>query len=268
VPAERIEVPGATLHVEIEGQGRPVVLIHGFALDARMWSGVVPRLARSRLVVAYDVRGFGRSSVPTDAPYSHRADLAALLDAKGLERVDVVGHSVGAHQALEFALKSPTRVRSLALVAPSALGGIPFPPDVSRAFTAIKLAAKEESVEAAKAIWRRVGWFSEAVADARAARELDAIIETYSAFHWLHPNPFVALDPPPSERLDEIDVPTLVAIGERDLPYNHAVATRLVLGIRGARRVDLPGLGHMPPMEAPSTVSEVLDRFLLEIDRR
>ena len=266
MPAERIAVPGATLHVEVEGQGSPVVLIHGFALDARMWSGVVPRIAKSRLVIAYDVRGFGRSTVPTDEPYTHRADLVALLDAKGVERVDVVGHSVGAHQALEFALQFPTRVRSLALVAPSALGGIPFPEDVSRAFTEIKQAAWEEGVAAAKAIWRRVGWFTEAVAEPRIARELDAIIDAYSAFHWLRSNPFIPLEPPPAERLGEIDVPTLVAIGERDLPYNHAVAARLVDGVRGARRVDLPGLGHMAPMEAPATVSEMLERFLHAVD--
>ena len=79
-----VRVPGAELWVELTGKGPPVVLIHGFTLDARMWGGVVAALSPEHSVLSYDVRGFGRSSMPAE-PYAHRDDLRALLDAKRLD---------------------------------------------------------------------------------------------------------------------------------------------------------------------------------------
>jgi pimeloyl-ACP methyl ester carboxylesterase len=235
-------------------------LIHGFTLDARIWEGVVARLSSGHTVVSYDVRGFGRSTLPTE-PYAHRDDLLALLDAQGLGRVHVVGHSVGAHQALEFALAYPDRVDRLALVAPAALGGVAFPPDIAAAFAAIDKAAKQDGVEAAKAIWRDVGWFSPARERPDLAAALDEILKSYSGWHWLNRNPAVPLDPPPAARLAEVRAPTLAIVGARDLPYDHEIAEKLAEQIPNARKLVLPDVGHMVPMEAPQALSAALIRF-------
>src|SRR5580704_5535567 len=77
----RLPVSGADLYFEIEGSGPPVVLVHGFSLDARMWDDQVPALRDIATVIRYDVRGFGRSSMPdADVLYAQSTDLVALLD--------------------------------------------------------------------------------------------------------------------------------------------------------------------------------------------
>ena len=69
---------GGDLHWEAAGAGQPVVLVHGFSLDRRMWDDQFAPLAEHFRVVRYDLRGFGKSSVP-NGPYSHVDDLAALV---------------------------------------------------------------------------------------------------------------------------------------------------------------------------------------------
>jgi 3-oxoadipate enol-lactonase len=261
MPSGLLRVPGAELWVETAGAGPPVILIHGFTLDSRLWEAVIGPLSAGHTVVAYDVRGFGRSSVPRE-PYAHRDDLRALLDAKKLDRVALVGHSVGSHQALEFALAYPDRVERLALVGPSVLAGVPFPPDINAAFAAMAEEGKKGSVEAAKAIWREVGWFLPARERPEVAASLDAMLQSYSGWHFSNQNPAIPLEPPPGDRLAEIRVPALIVVGERDLPYNHEIAGRLEQQIPDARKVVLPGIGHMVPMEAPDALSAELKRFL------
>ena len=90
-----VEVNGTRLFCEVAGAGRTVVLIHGFTLDTRMWDDQFLPLARHFHVVRYDLRGFGRSAVPTGAPYSHIDDLRALLERLGVVEVSLVGLSKG-----------------------------------------------------------------------------------------------------------------------------------------------------------------------------
>ena len=73
------EVNGTKLHYELYGSGPPVLLLHGFGLDRRMWRPQVEALSKRHLVICYDARGFGRSANPGPRPYSHFTDAAALL---------------------------------------------------------------------------------------------------------------------------------------------------------------------------------------------
>ena len=75
-----LDLNGNRLHVEEAGAGPAVVLLHGFTLDARMWDDQFRPLAQRFRAIRYDLRGFGRSAVPGDEPYSHAEDLRALLD--------------------------------------------------------------------------------------------------------------------------------------------------------------------------------------------
>ena len=146
------KVNGTELYYEVRGAGPPILLLHGFTLDRRMWSRQVEGLAAHHRVVTYDARGFGRSALPDGRPYRHCEDAAALCNHLGLHRVVAIGHSIGAHQTLELALSRPDLVAGWASVGMSGLGGIPFPEDVMKMFGALREAARTEGVEAAKTI--------------------------------------------------------------------------------------------------------------------
>lgn len=114
----RVPVEGGTLYYDVRGSGPPVVLLHAGDMDLTMWDPQVGTLARSFRVIRFDARGHGRSTAPR-GPYSTVEDLRSLLDHLGVERAHLVGISMGAGVALNFATTHPERVRSLALVSTS-----------------------------------------------------------------------------------------------------------------------------------------------------
>lgn len=119
---------GVRLHVEEQGTGSPVLLIHEFAGDHRSWAPQVAHLAPRHRCITYAARGYPFSDVPTDpAAYSQAravADAIAVLDALHVDRAHVVGISMGGFCALHLALRHPERVHSL-LVAACGYGAQP-----------------------------------------------------------------------------------------------------------------------------------------------
>ncbi len=127
-PPELIRKALCTMHVvvdendlfaEVRGDGDAVVLLHGFPLTHRIWDSTANALAEKYRVVAPDLRGMGASG-GTEGPYLMEqlaGDLAAMLDALGIERTTIVGHSLGGYVALAFARMYDARVSRLALVA-------------------------------------------------------------------------------------------------------------------------------------------------------
>lgn len=113
------ELPGLRLHYrDWGGEGPPLVLLHGLASNARIWDLTAPVLARSHRAFALDQRGHGLTDKPEDG-YDFAAvtaDLAAFLEAQGLQRPAIVGHSWGANVALQFAVSSPDAVSALIMV--------------------------------------------------------------------------------------------------------------------------------------------------------
>jgi pimeloyl-ACP methyl ester carboxylesterase len=100
------------------GRGRPIVLAHGLASSYRIWDFVAPLLAPRHRVVALDQRAHGRSERP-DGSFdlsTYAADLTAFLDALGLERILLVGHSWGGNVAVQFGFEQPRRAAGLVLV--------------------------------------------------------------------------------------------------------------------------------------------------------
>src|SRR5437764_10880073 len=115
-------VAGTHLYYESVGSGAPLVLIHGFALDARMWDPQIAPFAERYHVIRYDLRGFGRSALPDGTAYSAPGDLKALLEYLGVGEAVIVGLSMGGGVAMSFALTYPEATRALILV-DSVLGG-------------------------------------------------------------------------------------------------------------------------------------------------
>src|SRR5689334_11281492 len=111
-----VEISGGSLYYETAGSGDPLVLIHGLGLDLRMWDDQFAEFAQHRQVVRCDLRGFGKSTVPTAEPYSHADDLKAMLDHLSIARADILGLSMGGWIATNFALTYPEMTRKLILV--------------------------------------------------------------------------------------------------------------------------------------------------------
>jgi pimeloyl-ACP methyl ester carboxylesterase len=122
-----VDVPGGRLPVRDEGSGPPIVLLHAWVANQRAWDAVVPRLLSAGYrVIRYDMRGFGDSTTE-DVPFSHRADLIAVMDGAGIGRAALVGNSGGGSTAFDTAIESPERVVAVAGVA-AGLGGFEAPP--------------------------------------------------------------------------------------------------------------------------------------------
>jgi 3-oxoadipate enol-lactonase len=116
------EVNGTRLYYEGAGSGHPLVLIHGFGLDTRMWDDQFDVFARHYRVVPYGMRGYGDSAPPADESYSHTDDLKALLEHLSIDRAHVLGQSRGGAVAIDFALAHPGATSALVLVDPVLAG--------------------------------------------------------------------------------------------------------------------------------------------------
>lgn len=256
----QLEVDGAALYYEEQGTGTPVVLLHGFSLDRRMWDDQVVAWSSRYRVVRYDLRGFGRSSTSTQ-PYRHAEDLAALLDHLRIDRAFLVGLSLGGGAAINATIVYPNRVLGLVVVDPS-LGGFRWSAAQTNAMNEIAGSGRSRGLEAARDKWLALPIFRTLKSNPQADARFREIVADYSGWHWTNPDPGLPYTPPAIERLHEITAPTLVIVGERDSADFQQIALTLETRIPGARRVVLPGAGHLANMEAPDEFNAVVGAFL------
>lgn len=255
-------VDGGRLYFEECGSGLPVVLVHGFSLDTRMWSRQQAAFSSSHRVIAYDVRGFGRSSAPGEAGASHAEDLEALLAERGVDTAAVVGLSMGGIIAADFACRFPERLAALVLV-DAACGGFTW----SEAFLTDWLRFErlaEHDVAAARRAWLESALFRPTRARPALREELDEIVEDYSGWHWVHRIP-VAGEPATAERLCSIQAPTLVVVGEHDIPDFHASAGLFCDRIGPVEKAVIRAAGHLPNMEQPDAFNRLVLGFLSRV---
>ena len=247
---------------------RAVLLVHGFTLDRHVWDDVVPALAADSRVLCPDLRGFGDSAPPIEGvPYTHAADLAALLDDRGIDDVVIVGLSMGGWVATEFTLTYPEQVRALVLV-DALLRSHPFPYGWNKNIGAVYRCGREQGRDAAIALWLDDEIFAFERSLPALAPRLPALVAGYGGFHLMHDDPHPAMEPPAVDRLSEIAVPTLVIVGEHDLPDFHAMADTLSTNIPGAVLHVLPGAGHLAHLAAPDEFVRLLRQFVRDLGAR
>src|SRR6478735_6727377 len=123
------DINGTRLYYQRQGSGSTLLFIHGTTLDHRMWRTQVEAFAPRYDVISYDLRGFGKSALPT-GPFCHYQDAEALLDHLGVKRALVVGHSAGGLYTLELALARPDLVAGCGLIDAGLGGVVPFPADL------------------------------------------------------------------------------------------------------------------------------------------
>ena len=258
----RLPVNGGHLLFESSGDGPNVILLHGFGLDFRMWDPQFEALSSNFRVIRYDLRGFGRSSLP-HAGYSHEDDLMALLSHLGTAPAHVVGLSMGARMALRFAVAYPESVRTLVL-ADSALDGQTWSPDWQTRWSGMCDAARAGRLADAKRQWLEHPLFDLARAKRSCGPLLARMVADYSGWHWHNRNTARVPSPPLAERLGEIRAPALVVTGAQDIPDFQPVGNLLAEGLRTVRRLIIHDCGHMVNLEAPREFNEALLTFWQE----
>jgi pimeloyl-ACP methyl ester carboxylesterase len=248
-----VDVEDGQLWYDRAGAGEPVVLLHEGITDRRIWDDVVPLLTDAYDVIAYDQRGYGRST-PWSGPYSPVEDLRSLLDALGLDRVALVGASRGGRISVDFALTYPGRVRALALVV-AGLGGHPLEigtEDQDRRWEEASARGDLQGMaDIDLEVWAPLG------ADERIRQMVYDNAEASNA-----DDPEVGAEPPAAGRLGELAVPTLVVTADRDEPAINQVGDVLERGIAGARREWLADADHVAPLRKPRELADLLRGFL------
>ena len=134
---ESVTFNGIQIHYKIEGQGEPLILIHGSVVDIRYWSEQTPVLSKEFKVITYSRRYNYPNDNPMDSNHSaivEAKDLLGLMDALKIERANVLGHSYGGFTALLFAIANPDRVRKLILAEPPLQRWLPDLPNGSGKF--------------------------------------------------------------------------------------------------------------------------------------
>lgn len=253
------------------------MLLHAGVCDSRMWHPLVPVLARDHRVVAYDLRGFGRSPWRSSGPYSHVDDLLHLLDELGIESATLVGASHGAKVAIDAALEHPDRVDALVLVAP-AVGGWDWSEELraygDREDELVEAGDADGFVELNLRTWVD-GPVRDPAAVAPGVRELAGVmqrgvleLDAAAAAAGLEIGPERALDPPAVGRLSDVGAPTLVVLGELDQVDIARIGETLVREIPGARLATVPGTAHLPSLERPEEFAAVAGPFLAAIHGR
>ena len=247
-----VDAGGVRLHVAEAGEGRPLLLVHGWPQHWYEWRGLVAELKGERRLIMPDLRGFGWSDTPPGPiePEVFVRDLLALLDALGLEQVDVAGHDWGSFSSLLLAARHPERVRRLLAVS-SPHQWLKVTPRIAletwRAWYAVLFAAglmERDSARLAAWFIRREGVPTDEVEVFAARLREPARTTATTRLYRAYLRTLLATargSGPPEPRLT---VPTLLMIGARD----QAVAPQLTTGFEHAgddTRIEVvPGAGH------------------------
>lgn len=263
-----IEAPGARLYYEAEGDGPSLVLIHAGVAHLRMWDEQVAAWRDRFRVIRYDTRGFGRT-LTEDVPYSNREDLAAVLDALGIERTHLLGLSRGAMIATDFIVEQPERVRSLVWVSGGLRG---FDVDDPRL---VEIWPEMERLEEAHE-WERLvdletqlwtdgpGQPADRVDPEVRRNMIDWNLENYRAEQPA--NQAIQPDIPAVERLHEISVPTFFIWGTFDELGVLRAGEKLAAEVRGARSHVFESVAHMVNLERPVEFNSLVRDFLEEVE--
>jgi pimeloyl-ACP methyl ester carboxylesterase len=249
--------------------GPPVVLIHGFTDNARDWVPLIPELDKSFRLIVVDIRGHGKSSKPEccydriDFAY----DVRLLLDALGIQRADIVGHSLGSYITQTFAEYWPERTRRVVLISSS--GGPRAGCEPPAGTPAIKsmdfrgeiLKLKEPIDPDSKFM---IEWWSSPTpvnAEFLRRQRLDAAAIPLRV--WLAVLDQGMTGPELQATLPRLKAPTLLIWGEKDPIFGAQDRCSLRAALPAAQVKLYPELGHNPFWEDPAAVAAVINPFLL-----
>ena len=255
-----LEVGGTKLYYEECGSSQQtVVLLHDGVLHSAAWDDVWPAFCKHFHAIRYDRRGYGRSPAASEG-FFESDDLAALMRHLKVARAAIVGSSHGGEIAINFALDYPEKVQQLVLVG-AVVGGMPYSEHFLERGSVLGKPLEKGDTQ---------GAIAAAVKDRfliapgnEAAKKRMAELLAANPQDLSHPD--FALPPKPAlPRLGEIRVPTLLVVGDADIPDVHAHAGAIEAGIPRARRTVLKNVGHLMYLEKPKEFSDLVIAFIAD----
>jgi 3-oxoadipate enol-lactonase len=265
-----LDVPGASLYYETDGHiNKPaLLLIHAGIATLRMWDPQIPALAADHFVIRFDTRGFGQTSTE-DVAFSNRADALALLDHLGVARATLIGCSRGGTIAIDLAVDSPDRVAGLVVIGSGPSG---FPDTELTDGEDARFDEIDQAFEAQD--WHRLARLEAAIwgfGPLRREEDLDpefvAAVYALNRVNVIHAEEkpvSLPLEPPAFDRVVDIEVPTLVVVGDQDISEVLAAYEYLTMSVPDAEGCVIRNTAHLPNVEHPDVVERVLLGWLAD----
>lgn len=251
----RVAVTDGELAVSLSGEGPPLLLLHAWTLDRRMWIPQIDELGARFSLIMPDRRGFGQSSAPPDLA-SEANDIARLADTLGHERLAIVGVSQGSAVALSFALAAPERVTALVLAGTPLAGLVAQPDDIPRErYAALARSSDFQCL--------RDEWMAHPLMrlDNASARTLVRnIVGDYAARDLLAPS---LLPPLSAAAISTIVAPLLALSGTGDTAWRIACARYLANTAGRGSLAMIDNAGHLPNLEQPASFNAAVQAFLV-----
>ncbi len=270
-----VKTPAGPLRLAVieKGQGRPILLLHGFATSSYTWHRVIPELAKSYRVIALDLRGFGASDKPIDDHYSiedQAGAVEAFIEQENLRDLTVAGHSFGGGVTLTLALRSQQmrqpRIRNIVLVDTIAyrqpipiffkLLRVPMVADVSMTLV-------PPEIQAAEGL--RLAYYDRDKISAQDIAEYANTLYSPAAKHALAKTVEKIIPDNIDEiagRYKSIKIPALILWCEQDKVVPVALGLRLHNEISSAELTIFTHCGHMPQEEKPQDTVDAIHAFL------
>jgi 3-oxoadipate enol-lactonase len=257
-PGSFVEVEGSKLYFEECGTGsEAVVLIHDGIAHSAVWDDVWPDFCKKVHTIRYDRRGYGRTPAASTW-YTEVEDLAALLRQRKVSRAVLVGSSHGGELSIDFALRYPKVVEQLVLVG-AVVGGMPYSDHFLNRGMLNSQPFEKNDVAGGLANWAKDKYLL-APGHEAAQKRLLALL-TANPQDMTH-NDYARPTMPALGRLHEIRVPTLILVGDADIPDVHAHAGAIEAGISGSKRVVISDAGHLMYLEKPAEFSRQVIGFI------
>jgi 3-oxoadipate enol-lactonase len=257
-PGQFLDVAGTKLYFEECGTGpEAVLLLHDGIADSAVWDPVWPAFCKQFHTIRYDRRGYGRSPAGT-ALYSETDDIFALLRHLKIARAFIVGSSHGGELTIAFTLEHPRLVEGLVLVG-AVVSGYGYSDFFFNRGIANSKPLEKNDTAGLIANWTNDRYLL--AADHAAARKQLHDILTASPQDLNHPD-YARPVPASVPRLGEIQAPTLILVGDADIPDVHAHSGVIETGIRNSRRVVVEDAGHLMYLEKPEEFSRIVISFI------
>lgn len=251
-----------------QGQGRPVILIHGIPTNSQMWRKIIPQLAASHRVIAPDLLNYGQSTKPANADVSINAQsrmIIGLMHALGIRSADIVAHDIGGGVAQLIAVNHPEAVRKLVLIDSVCFDSWPIPE-----FEPLQDPAAEAEMSLEKFVDMMRGFMPTGVINKSAMTDevIDLYLSPWStedgkrAFFRNLRRLSKEYTEAIADELRNIRHPTMVVWGDHDPFQKPEYAKRLTETIPGAELAWIEDAGHWLIEEKPDEVAECLKNFL------